>query len=223
MKVLAVSDRVQEHIYSPAVRTRFADVELVIGCGDLPFYYLEYIVTMLSVPVAYVRGNHDDLPHYMSDGRVVHRAEGCLDIDGRVVHQLGLLLVGVEGSMRYRPDGKCMYTDTDIVLKLAGIVPQLLFNKVRYGRYLDVLVAHAPPYGIHDRSDLAHTGFKPFLPFMRRFRPRYLLHGHVHSYNRQVPTHTRYQDTFIINVYPYSVIDIPVVGREPRTHERRNS
>ena len=59
MKVLAVSDRIQEHIYSSTLRTRYSDVEMVFGCGDLPFYYLEYIVTMLTVPVLYVRGNHE--------------------------------------------------------------------------------------------------------------------------------------------------------------------
>jgi len=184
-----------------------------MGCGDLPFYYLEYIVTVLPVPVLYVRGNHDDRPHHMSNGRVVHRAEGCTDLDERIVCRAGLLVAGIEGSMRYRPDGMCMYTDAEIAVKLLRLAPRLLFNKVRYGRYLDVLIAHSPPYGIHDRSDLPHTGFKPFLPFMRTFRPRYLLHGHVHNYNPLAVTQTRYQDTFVINVYPHRVLDIPLVGK----------
>ena len=212
MRVLAVSDRVQEHIYSSKLRAHHGDVEMVFGCGDLPFYYLEFIVsTLVSVPVLYVRGNHDDRPYHMSNGRVVTRAEGCLDIDGRVVHQKGLLVAGIEGSMRYRPDGKCMYNDQEIAVKLARMTPRLLINKIRYGRYLDVLITHSPPFGIHDRSDLAHTGFKPFLPFMRLFRPRYLLHGHVHGYRSASATQTRYQDTFVINVYPSTVLDIPLV------------
>jgi Icc-related predicted phosphoesterase len=211
MRVLAVCDRVQEHIYSPAIRTRHGDVEMVFGCGDVPYYYLEYIVTMLSVPVLYVRGNHDDRPVYMSGGRIATRAEGCLDVHGRVVFQSGLLVAGIEGSMRYRPDGTCMYTDREIAVKLVRMVPRLLLNKARHGRYLDVLVAHSPPYGIHDRSDLPHTGFRPFLTFMRLFRPRYLLHGHVHTYTPFSVTQTRYYDTFVINVYPYQVLDIPLI------------
>lgn len=212
MKVLAVSDRVQEHIYSSAIRKQYSDVKMVFGCGDLPFYYLEYIVTMLSaVPVLYVRGNHDDRPFHMSDGRVVRYAEGCEDIDGQVLHRSGLLVAGIEGSMRYRPDGRCMYTDREIAFKLMRLVPRLLINKARYGRYLDVLVTHSPPYGIHDRADLAHTGFQSFLTFMRIFQPRYLLHGHVHVYNPTSVTQTRYLNTFVINVYPYLVLDIPLI------------
>lgn len=211
LKALAVCDRVEEQIYSAAVRSNYPDVRIVFGCGDLPYYYLEYIVTVLSVPVLYVRGNHDDRPYHMSSGRVADHAEGCVDVDGRVVHQAGLLVAGIEGCMRYRPDGKCMYTDSEIALKLARMVPRLLINKARYGRYLDVLITHAPPRGIHDRSDLPHMGFKSLLPFMRRFRPRYLLHGHVHNYNPMAVTRTRYHDTDVINVYPHATLDIPLV------------
>ena len=216
MKVLAVSDQVQEQIYSPAIRSRFGEIELVLSCGDLGFYYLEFIVSMLcNVSLLYVRGNHDDKPFYTSSGRVITEAEGCLDIDGRVVHEAGMLIAGIEGSMRYRPRGKHMYNDRQIYEKLLRMTPRLILNKARYGRYLDILVTHAPPYGIHDRSDLAHTGFRAFLPFMRIFRPRYLLHGHVHIYNPLTVTQSRYEDTFIINVYPFLVVDIPLVGQRP--------
>ena len=213
MKILAVSDRVEEHIYSGSVRERYGDAGLVVSCGDLPFYYLEYIVTMLTVPLVYVRGNHDDRPQHTSSGRVITRPQGCLDIDGWSTCRSRLLLAGVEGSMRYRPEGKCMYNDYEIALKLARMAPGLALNRLRHGRFLDILVTHAPPYGIHDGDDLAHTGFKPFLPFMRLFRPRYLLHGHVHNYNPLAVSETRYYDTFVINVYPYRVIDIHQVGK----------
>ncbi len=36
MKVLAVSDVEVDMIYSPLITQRFKDVDLVIGCGDLP-------------------------------------------------------------------------------------------------------------------------------------------------------------------------------------------
>jgi len=31
----------------------------VLSCGDLPPYYLEFLVTVLDVPLFDVRGNHD--------------------------------------------------------------------------------------------------------------------------------------------------------------------
>ena len=51
MKVLAVSDRVVGHIYSTGVRKSYSDVDLIVGCGDLPFYYLEFLVSSLDVPL----------------------------------------------------------------------------------------------------------------------------------------------------------------------------
>ncbi|MEN8097861.1 MAG: metallophosphoesterase [Chloroflexota bacterium] len=200
----------QEHIYSSSVRSRYPDVQLVLGCGDLPFYYLEFVRTMLNVPVLYVRGNHDDRPYYTADGRTVTRAGGCDDIDGHVVYRSGLIIAGIEGSIRYRSSGKCMYSDHEIAVKLLQMIPKLLFNKVRYGRYLDVLITHAPPYGIHDRDDLAHTGFRAFLPFMRRFQPRFLLHGHVHLYGPSRQARSQYHNTTVINVYPCTRLDIPI-------------
>jgi Icc-related predicted phosphoesterase len=87
------------------------------------------------------------------------------------------------------------------------LVPQLLWNRQRYGRAVDILVTHSPPFGIHDRPDLPHTGFKAFLNFMRLFKPRYLLHGHVHLYRTDTETVTEYYDTTVINVYPYRLIE----------------
>jgi Icc-related predicted phosphoesterase len=213
VKVLAVSDRVESHIYSEAIRDRYADAGIVFSCGDLPYYYLEYIVTMLTVPLLYVRGNHDDRPQHTSTGRVITRPQGCIDVHERLVCRAGLLVGGIEGSMRYRPEGECMYTDYEIALKLARMTPGLVFNRLRHGRYLDVLVTHSPPYGIHDDTDLAHTGFRPLLPFMRLFRPRYLLHGHVHRYDPRTATESRYEDTFVINVYPHKLLDIILIGK----------
>ena len=59
MNVLAISDKSISFIHSPQVCSRFPEVELVISCGDLDYLYLEYVVSMLNVPLFYVRGNHD--------------------------------------------------------------------------------------------------------------------------------------------------------------------
>src|SRR5947207_13754792 len=57
--ILAVSDEVDPLVYSDHVRERFRHVDLVLSCGDLPYSYLDYIVSMLDVPLYGVRGNHD--------------------------------------------------------------------------------------------------------------------------------------------------------------------
>ncbi|HQL39920.1 MAG TPA: hypothetical protein PKV95_10625, partial [Anaerolineaceae bacterium] len=58
MKILSVSDLEMGFLYSPRIAERFYDVDMIISCGDLPYYYLEYMISMLNIPLYYVRGNH---------------------------------------------------------------------------------------------------------------------------------------------------------------------
>lgn len=206
MKILAVSDQVADAIYSPRIRERFGDVGMVLSCGDLPYSYLEYIMSMLNVPCLFVHGNHDR-PEYLGSGRTLIKPEGWVNLDGRTVEVNGVLLAGLEGCLRYKPDAPYQYTETETRLRIWRMVPGLLINRARYGRYLDILVTHAPPLGIHDADDLPHRGFKALLGFMVRFRPRYLLHGHKHIYKPETFC-TRYLDTKVINVYPFRLIEI---------------
>ena len=98
MKILAVSDRVVNPIYGSHIRKRFGDVDMVVSCGDLPYSYLEYIVSMLNVPSFYVHGNHDG-PEYLSDGRTLTEPRGWVNLDGRTVRCKGLLLGGLAGMV----------------------------------------------------------------------------------------------------------------------------
>ena len=60
MRVLAVSDLVVDHLYVSDVHKKYPEVGLLIGCGDLPFYYLEFLISAFNVPLVYVRGNHQE-------------------------------------------------------------------------------------------------------------------------------------------------------------------
>jgi len=212
MKILAISDEVVPRIYSAGIKTRFADVDLVLSCGDLPAYYLEYIVTMLNIPLYYVMGNHAEEITITPDGDLLGPG-GCVDIDGKVAECRGLLIAGLEGSMRYR-SGPHQYTQAEMSRKALRLSVRLLRKRLAKGRWLDILVTHAAPLGIHDGSDLCHTGFRAFPKFMERFRPQYLIHGHRHVYNRLQPTMTQYHDTMVINAHPYRVLEIEA----PRNH-----
>jgi Icc-related predicted phosphoesterase len=205
VKILAVSDRVLESIYNACICERYGDVDMVLACGDLPYTYLEYIVSMLNVPCFFVHGNHDQ-PEYTANGRTLTEPGGWVNLDGRTVLAKGLLLGGLEGSIRYKPRAPFQYTEGEMAHKVRRLMPTLLMNRVFYGRYLDILITHSPPFGIHDGSDRPHRGFKALLRLMARFRPRYLLHGHKHSYGRG-PSRTRYMDTEVVNVYPARVIE----------------
>lgn len=207
VKILTVSDVVEPTIYHPGVRERYGDVELVLACGDLPNYYLEFIVTLLDKPLYYVFGNHDKNVVHSERGPEPAAPGGCINLDGHTVSEKGLLLAGLEGSMRYKRDGGPQYTEREMWRKALALVPRLLWNRLLHGRYLDILITHAPPYGVHDASDLCHTGFRAFLWLMKRFRPRYLIHGHVHLYGHNVVRRTLYKSTLVVNTYGHQLLE----------------
>jgi len=207
VRVLAISDQVVPQVYDAGIKARFADVDLVVSCGDLPRYYLEYVVTMLNVPLFYVMGNHGlELERASDDGKT-RRPGGCVDIDERVVEHRGLLIAGLEGSMRYK-QGPYQYTQRQMSRKAARLGIKVLRQRMLKGRHLDILITHAPPLAVHDAKDLCHTGFAAFVTFMQRHRPQYLIHGHIHMYDQLQPTTTQCGSTVVLNAFPYRVIDI---------------
>lgn len=205
MKILAVSDQVVPDLQGPSLRQRFDHVDMVLSCGDLPYSYLQQIAATLGVPCFYVHGNHDQ-PEYLSSGDTLIAPCGWTDLDGRTIQARGVLLAGLEGSMRYRPDAPYQYTEVEMALKVWGLAPALAVNRLRHGRYMDILISHSPPLGIHDGEDLAHRGFQALRGLVRHFRPRYLLHGHQHTHTPET-CQTRHLCTEVVNVHPFRVIE----------------
>ncbi|MBI9048028.1 MAG: metallophosphoesterase family protein [Anaerolineaceae bacterium] len=206
MKILAVSDVELETIYSKQLTTRFKDIDAVISCGDLPFYYLEFIISSLSVPLYYVRGNHHQKKLRSSHGDV-ERICG-VDLHNKVYRDFNnKLFAGVEGSLRYNR-GQQQYSQVEMWWNVFSLVPKLMINRLLYGRFLDVFVTHAPAWQIHDKKDLPHQGIKAFVWLDKVFKPRYHLHGHIHVYSQYTQTLTELGDTKILNTYGYKLIDI---------------
>jgi Icc-related predicted phosphoesterase len=181
------------------LRRRYGDVELIISCGDMPTSYLEFITSILNVPLFYVRGNHDE--RYADDppgGQNLHR---------RFVTHRGLTFIGLEGSFNYNR-GDVQYGEVEMMGMVLAMGPGLGLRRWRYGRGVDVLVTHAPARGIHDRPTRAHRGFRALRRFMDWYRPRYLLHGHVHTWDRRDIVRTVYGDTCVMNINPMTVLEI---------------
>ena len=209
MRVLAVSDKVEPVLYSGAINERIGPVDLIISCGDLPLYYLEYVISMVNRPRYYVFGNHGrEVEFHGGNWEARSTPQGAVNLHATTRREGGLLLAGLEGSIRYNESSKYQYTEQGMWQQIGRMVPRLFYNRLRYGRFLDVLVAHSPPWGIHDQPDPAHQGFRSFLTFMRWFQPRYLLHGHIHLYRLNVTTRTTYHSTEVINVYPFRLLDL---------------
>lgn len=199
MKILALSDQVVPFIYESDVKVHFPDIDFVVSCGDLPAKYLEFVLTALNVPLAYVPGNHD--PDHLA-------VPGGLALDGGWQKILGLRCLGLGGSHRYKPRGRHQYTQSEMAWRLLRFYPRAILGRLIRGRGLDLMLTHSPPLGLHDADDQAHTGFGAFRSFIRWGRPRYLLHGHQHTHRNLDPTETKYDETMVINVYPYRVLEL---------------
>ncbi|MBT3321546.1 MAG: metallophosphoesterase [Anaerolineae bacterium] len=206
MKILAVSDEVVDRLYTLAANNHFDDVNLLIGCGDLPYEYLEYLLTIAHLPLYYVPGNHDPrFQEEVSDSK----AEGGINLDLKTVRSNDLLLAGVGGSIRYRPDGVNQYTQAQVYMRILKLIPALLLNRIRYGRALDILITHSPPFGIHDNDSQAHQGLKAINLLIRCAKPVYHFHGHTHFYRQNLESATtEFDGTQIMNIHPYKIIEI---------------
>ena len=75
-KLLAVSDIESQYIYRAVGGQKFKDLDFIISCGDLPYYYLEYIISMTNRDLYYVRGNHAHKVE-MSDKYQRTAPQGC--------------------------------------------------------------------------------------------------------------------------------------------------
>ncbi len=208
--ILAVSDETDPRIHSSTVRERLGHVRMVLGCGDLPTDYLEFLADALNRPVYYVLGNHAEELRRGAMRGDERKPMGATDLGGRVVRDpdTGLILAGVPGSPKYGNHEPAQYTDWEIRIMLAKMVPRLMWNRLRHGRALDVLVTHAPPRGIGDREDVAHRGYVPLVGFVRWAKPSIHLHGHIHLYDRNECREFRLDGTRIINVFPYQVLEL---------------
>jgi Icc-related predicted phosphoesterase len=92
--------------------------------------------------------------------------------------------------------------------RLLPVLPRLLWRRLRHGCGADILVTHAPPRGIHDAPDLAHSGFDAFQRLIRAVRPRLVVHGHVHLWTGTETRETHLDGTRILNVFPIQLIDL---------------
>lgn len=206
MKILTVSDIELNLIYSPQIVDRFNDIDMIISCGDLPYYYLEYMISMLNRPLFFVRGNHSPAVEYGSEWKRQFPLGGR-NIHGSTVRtSRGVLIAGIEGCLRYNR-GPQQYTQREMWMNVFRLIPGMIVNRLRFGRYLDIFVTHAPPWQIHDAEDRPHQGIKAFRWLDQVFQPDYHFHGHVHLYRQDAIKLTFLGKTKIINTYGYQVSD----------------
>jgi uncharacterized protein len=207
MKILAVADTVVDLLYSPAITRRFQNISFVIGCGDLPYYYLDYISGALNIPLYFVQGNHTSRVEIGIEGDKKVMWAGTNLHKRCVQDESGVLLAGIEGSIRYN-NGPYQYSQGRMWGWVFDLVPGLFINRLRTGRYLDIFVTHSPMWHVHDMEDLPHNGIKAFCWLVTVFKPAYHLHGHVHVYRNDAITISQVRNTTVMNTYGYKEITL---------------
>ncbi len=196
MKIMAIADEESEYLWNDFRKEKLEGADLIISCGDLDADYLSFLATFSGVPVLYVHGNHDERYRQKPP-------EGCVCIEDSIYVHEGVRILGLGGSMRYRP-GTFQYTERQMRQRVARL-QFALFRKHGF----DILVAHAPAYQLNDGRDLPHQGFQVFNRLMEKYRPGYFLHGHVHlSYGRSHKRYDKYMDTHVINAYRSCVFEL---------------
>ena len=195
MKILAIGDEESKYLWDFFDKSKLEGIDLIISCGDLDPRYLSFLATFSNVPVLYVHGNHDEIYDTVPP-------EGCICIEDKVYVHNGVRIMGLGGSMRYRP-GSHQYTEMEMRMRYAKM-------KLRFQLMggVDILVTHAPARQLNDGEDLPHQGFQVFRSILDTYHPKYFLHGHVHmQYGRKHKRNDVYHDTQIINVFERYVFE----------------
>lgn len=232
MKILCVSDFVDPLIYNQNVKKSFSDIDMILCAGDLPMDYIDFIVSVFNKPTYFIFGNHNlkEYHYYHRDSRIesqttniyaeanaahggvysgfkVFQNEELMFLDPATGKKTPLLLAGTSGTLRYNK-GINQYSDLHMKLKLIMMIPQLIKNKIKYGRYLDIFLTHASPRHIHDHEDPCHMGFECYNWFLQKFKPTYMVHGHIHLYDMREERIGKYYDTTVVNAYSHCVIEL---------------
>ncbi|WP_199433931.1 metallophosphoesterase family protein [Qaidamihabitans albus] len=213
-RALVVADEVDERLWTGAVHG--LSVDLVLSAGDLPFDYLEFLSSALDRPLVFVPGNHDpDLSGFTRYGGLSMRdgfparwpgPAGGTNADGHVVDAAGLRIAGLGGSVRYS-DGPNQWTQAQQARRARRLMRRARWRAWRDGGPVDVLLTHSPPRGVGDRDDPPHHGFGCLHPAVRRLRPDWLLHGHIHPYGEH-PAEHRIDGTRVRNVVGAHVLEL---------------
>lgn len=194
MKILVVADEESKSLWDHYEKSKLEGIDLILSCGDLNPKYLSFLATFSKAPVLYIHGNHDgcyaDTP-----------PEGCTCIDDDLFVYKGVRILGLGGSMRYKP-GPHQYTEVAMKGRILRLGLKVMKNKG-----FDILLTHSPAAGLHDMEDLPHRGFECFLDLIKKYRPKFFIHGHVHMCYGRFPREEKYEDTMVINAYEKHIIE----------------
>ena len=178
MKLLVIADIDDTHW-----RGGFGQADVLVSCGDVcDQLILQAAAAYGCRQIFAVKGNHD-LPNPFP--------APIVDLHLHAEEYKGSRFGGFNGSWKYKPRGLYIYEQDEAI----GLLKDF--------QGVDVFVSHNSPRGLHDKQDGIHTGFDALGDYIRRKKPKVLIHGHQH-----VNAETEVNSTRVIGVYGQRVIEV---------------
>lgn len=174
MRFLAISD-LHGDLSSAWAAIEHAQPDVLLCCGDWGDPG-EVTATDLHaftdrLPVYTVYGNHDDLD-LLEEWRNPDGSPVLLE-SGELRHHAGVTLTGLNGIWAKSHRKPFYVTDED--------VEEAVLRATSSGRKVDLLLSHACPSGVADRTwSNRHGGQTCFLRAFQALRPAVYLTGHLH-------------------------------------------
>ena len=197
MRILVIADEECRYFWDYYQPGRLKEYDLILSCGDLKPEYLTFLVTMGRAPLLYVHGNHDT-------NYATRPPEGCMCVEDLVFRYGDLRIAGLGGSRQYS-GGPHQYTESQMRRRIRKLQLKLWIHKG-----VDIVLTHAPVRDYGDADDLPHRGFEAFWVLLEKYKPSYLIHGHVHlRYGRDTSRTQQYGSTVLINGCERYVLDLP--------------
>ena len=191
MKILCVSDHIDPLVYTNSIKNRFSGVDLILSAGDLPADYLNFIASGLNKPLLFVFGNR----YADKTAKKAVQDSGLTHAGSKIIREGELIVAGFGGSVHNGREPN-RYTEFQLYLNILKLTPKMIYYRLFHGRFADILLTHAPPGEV-----------KAFLFFIKVFKPKYMVHGHIHLYDISETRCTRKMETEVINAFNHYVID----------------
>ena len=157
--------------------------DILVSCGDVCDQLIIQAAAAYGCRHIFaVKGNHDLISPFPTP---------ITDLHLRTKVWGGIRFGGFNGSWKYKPKGPFLY-EQDEATELLGSIPGV-----------DIFVSHNSPRGVHDKDDGIHTGFDALVEYIRRHKPKVLVHGHQHTDSVTVVDSTK-----VIGVYGHKVIEV---------------
>ena len=178
MRILHYSDH-----GTPEFRTLYDTCDLLVTTGDLEYYDFPTLEELPNKKPAFgVYGNHDS-GNYME-------MLGIINLHMKVYTFAGLRWGGFQGCLRYK-EGSMQFSEEEAEA-FARDFPSV-----------DVLLLHAPPFGMLDAQDPVHVGSKAIRRYIEEKQPRYVFCGHLYE-----PAQATFGKTEIIRGYNANILEL---------------